>query len=92
MFSSCVDWTNSRAPSATSTVPLEKPETLRVRSVVDFTRYAFGCMVAIQGGYRMARGWHYTKLSRSSALLLSFSGMCFVLLLLLLLSSHQKPF
>ena len=29
----------------------------------------------------MARGWHYTKLSLSSALLLSFSyGMCFVLL------------
>ena len=26
----------------------------------------------------MARGWHYTKLSLSSALLLSFSGMCFV--------------
>ena len=25
----------------------------------------------------MARGWHYTKLSLSSALLLSFSGMCF---------------
>ena len=24
----------------------------------------------------MARGWHYTKLSLSSALLLSFSGMC----------------
>ena len=28
----------------------------------------------------MARGWHYTKVSLSSALLLSFSGMCFVLL------------
>ena len=26
----------------------------------------------------MARGWHYTKLSLSSALLLSFSGMCIV--------------
>ena len=24
----------------------------------------------------MARGWHYTKLSLSSALLLTFSGMC----------------
>ena len=35
-------------------------------------RYAFGCMVAIRGGYRMARGWHYTKLSLSSALLLFF--------------------
>ena len=30
----------------------------------------------------MARDWHYTKLSPSSALLLSFSGMCFVLLFL----------
>ena len=24
----------------------------------------------------MARGWHYTKLSLSSALLISFYGMC----------------
>ena len=40
-------------------------------------------MVAIQGGYRMARGWQNTKLSLSSALLLSLSGMCFVLLFLL---------
>ena len=30
----------------------------------------------------MARGWHYTKLSLSSALLLSFSGMCFALVFL----------
>ena len=30
----------------------------------------------------MARGWHYTKLSLSSALLIYFSGMCFVLLFL----------
>ena len=29
----------------------------------------------------MAPGWHYTKFSLSSALLLYFSGMCFVLLL-----------
>ena len=39
-------------------------------------------MVTIRGGYRMARGWHYTKLSLLSALLLSFSGMYFVLLFL----------
>ena len=42
--------------------------------------YTFGCMVAIRGGYRMARGWHYTKLSLSSTLLLSSSGMCILLL------------
>ena len=30
----------------------------------------------------MARGWHYTKLSLSSAFLLSFSGMCILLLFL----------
>ena len=30
----------------------------------------------------MARGWHYTKLCLSSAHLLSFSGMCFLLLFL----------
>ena len=39
-------------------------------------------MVAIRGGYRMARGWHYSKLSLSSALLLSLSSMCFVLFFL----------
>ena len=39
-------------------------------------------MVAIRGGYWMARGWHYTKLSLSSALPLSFSGMCILLLFL----------
>ena len=42
-------------------------------------------MVAIRGGYRMARGWHYAKLSLSSALLLSSSGMFIVLLLFLFL-------
>ena len=36
------------------------------------------------GEYRMARGWHYTKLSLSSALLLSFSGICILLLFLFL--------
>ena len=30
----------------------------------------------------MVRGWHYSKLSLSSALLLSFSGMCILLLFL----------
>ena len=40
-------------------------------------------MVAIRGGYRMARGWHYAKLSLSSALRLSFSGMCILLFLFL---------
>ena len=34
----------------------------------------------------MARGWHCTKLSLSSALLLSFSGMCILLLFLSFLS------
>ena len=36
-------------------------------------------MVAIRGGYWKTCGWHLTKLSLSSALLLSFSDMCFVL-------------
>ena len=40
-------------------------------------------MVAIRGGYRMARGWHYAKLSLSNALCLSFSGMCILLFLFL---------
>ena len=33
--------------------------------------------------YRMARGWHYAKLSLSSALRLYFSGMCILLFLFL---------
>ena len=33
-------------------------------------------MGSIRVGYRMARGWRYAKLSLSSALRLSFSGMC----------------
>ena len=45
--------------------------------------YAFGCMVATRGGYRMARGWHYAKLSLSNARRLSFSGMCILLFLFL---------
>ena len=36
-------------------------------------------MVASRGGYRKTRGWHFTELSLSSALVLSFSDMCFVL-------------
>ena len=57
---------------------ITKSETLRVRTC---RCYAFGCkceIATIRGGHRMARGWRYTKLSLSSALLLSFSGMCFV--------------
>ena len=43
----------------------------------------FGCMVASRGGYRMARGWHYAKLSLSNALRLSFPGLCILLFLFL---------
>ena len=43
----------------------------------------FGCMVASRGGYRMARGWHYAKLSLSNAPRLSFPGMCILLFLFL---------
>ena len=44
----------------------------------------FGCMVASRGGYRMARGWHYVKLSLSNAPRLSFSDLCILLFLFLL--------
>ena len=40
-------------------------------------------MVASRGGYRMARGRHYAKLSLSNAALLSFSGLCILLFLFL---------
>ena len=55
---------------------------LRVRNVVDATRF-FGCMVASRGGYRMARGRHYAKLSLSNAARLSFSDLCILLFLFL---------
>ena len=42
-----------------------------------------GCMVASRGGYRMARGRHYAKLSLSNAARLSFSDLCILLFLFL---------
>ena len=38
-------------------------------------------MVATRRGYRMARGWHYAKLSLSNARRSSFSGMYILLFL-----------
>ena len=46
-------------------------------------RVFFGCMIASRGGYRMARGRHYAKLSLSNAARLSFSDLCILLFLLL---------
>ena len=43
----------------------------------------FGCMVASRGGYRMARGRHYAKLSLSNAARLSFSDLWILLFLFL---------
>ena len=43
----------------------------------------FGRMVASRGGYRMARGRHYAKLSLSNAARLSFSDLCILLFLFL---------
>ena len=42
-----------------------------------------GCMVASRGGYRMARGRHYAKLSLSNAARLSFSDLCILLFMFL---------
>ena len=39
-------------------------------------------MGASRGGYRMARGRHYAKLSLSNAARLSFSDLCILLVLL----------
>ena len=50
--------------------------------MVDATRF-FGCMIASRGGYRMARGRHYAKLSLSNAARLSFSDLCILLFLFL---------
>ena len=43
-----------------------------------------GCMVASRGGYQMARGRHYAKLSLSNAARLSFSDLCILLFMFLL--------
>ena len=53
--------------------------------MVDATRCFFwgGCMVASRGGYRMARGRHYAKLSLSNAARLSFSDLCILLFMFL---------
>ena len=45
--------------------------------------FFLGCMVASRGGYRMARGRHYAKLSLSNAARLSFSDLCILLFLFL---------
>ena len=42
-----------------------------------------GCTVASRGGYQMARGRHYAKLSLSNAARLSFSDLCILLFMLL---------
>ena len=43
-----------------------------------------GCMVASRGGYQMARGRHYAKLSLSNAARLSFSDLCILLFMFFL--------
>ena len=44
-----------------------------------FFFFFLGCMVASRGGYQMARGRHYAKLSLSNAARLSFSDLCILL-------------
>ena len=41
--------------------------------------FFLGCTVASRGGYQMARGRHYAKLSLSNAARLSFSDLCILL-------------
>ena len=45
--------------------------------------FFFGCTVASRGGYQMARGRHYAKLSLSNAARLSFSDLCILLFMFL---------
>ena len=69
-------------------MPIEKPETLRVRSC---RCYAFGCMVAIWVGYRMARRWHYTKLSIDYRVLFHdffWHVLCLIIMVLFLSFCH----
>ena len=48
-----------------------------------FLFFFLGCTVASRGGYQMARGRHYAKLSLSNAARLSFSDLCILLFLFL---------
>ena len=50
---------------------------------VVFVFVFLGCMVASRGGYQMARGRHYAKLSLSNAARLSFSDLCILLFMFL---------
>ena len=72
-------------------VPIEKPETLRVRRCRCYM--PLGAMldqpVCDPGGYRMGRGWRYTKLSLSSALLRVARVLPFVLLFAIDVSIHR---
>ena len=45
--------------------------------------FFFGCTVASRGGYQMARGRHYAKLSLSNAARLSFSDLCILFFMFL---------
>ena len=48
-----------------------------------FFFFFLGCTVASRGGYQMARGRHYAKLSLSNAARLSFSDLCILLFMFL---------
>ena len=48
-----------------------------------FFLFFLGCTVASRGGYQMARGRHYAKLSLSNAARLSFSDLCILLFMFL---------
>ena len=54
---------------------------MRGHSLVELTEHDDSAAAIIL--VRMARGWHYAKLSISSALRLSFAGMCNLLFLFL---------
>ena len=56
---------------------------LRVVFFVFVFCFFLGCMVASRGGYQMARGRHYAKLSLSNAARLSFSDLCILLFMFL---------
>ena len=45
--------------------------------------FFLGCTVASRGGYQIARGRHYAKLSLSNAARLSFSDLCILLFMFL---------
>ena len=60
--------------------PTNREHRKRIYVMIIYTYNAFGCMVAIRGGYHMARGWRYTVLFLSFLFRFCFVFVSFLFL------------